>query len=454
MGFILAAAGSAVGLGNVWRFPYVTGENGGGAFLLIYLGIVFSIGVSVLVAELIIGRSTQLDPAGAFRKLAGGAWPIVGYMSILTAFVILSFYCVIAGWTVAYMIKSITGSVLTANPEEIGGVFDAFITDPLEPVLYTALFIGLTVFVALGGVASGIERAARILMPALFVILLVLVARSVTLDGAVEGIAFFLEPDFSKVTWETLLAALGQAFFSLSLGMGAMITYGSYMQRHDDIAGSALAVTVLDALVAVLSGLVILPAVFAFGAAPTAGPGLTFITLPSIFAQMPFGFLFAALFFFLLAIAALTSAVAFWRWSSPISWTRQREPEESGRNSRHCHLCPCRARVSQPRRNVRLHHRWKSALRCAGLSHQQHHATARRATGRPVPGVGSEAQGRRRICRRLHSGSGSGRSMAVHYPLCRARGDPADPHQRPRLHLKPGEEGLRHSARRHFPGAH
>ncbi|MFC5586975.1 sodium-dependent transporter [Nitratireductor kimnyeongensis] len=310
MGFILAAAGSAVGLGNVWRFPYVTGENGGGAFLLIYLGIVFSIGVSVLIAELIIGRATQRDPAGAFRKLAGGAWPLVGYMSILTAFLILSFYCVIAGWTLAYMIKSITGTILTANSEAIGAVFYAFITDPLEPVLYTALFIGLTVFVALGGVASGIERAARILMPALFVVLLVLVVRSVTLEGAGEGIAFFLEPDFSKVTWGTLLAALGQAFFSLSLGMGAMITYGSYMQRHDDIAGSALAVTVLDALVAVLSGLVILPAVFAFGAAPTAGPGLTFITLPSIFAQMPFGFLFATLFFFLLAIAALTSAVA------------------------------------------------------------------------------------------------------------------------------------------------
>ena len=439
MGFILAAAGSAVGLGNVWRFPYVTGENGGGAFLLIYLGIVFSIGVSVLVAELIIGRSTQLDPAGAFRKLAGGAWPIVGYMSILTAFVILSFYCVIAGWTVAYMIKSITGSVLTANPEDIGGVFDAFITDPLEPVLYTALFIGLTVFVALGGVASGVERAARILMPALFVILLVLVARSVTLDGAVEGIAFFLEPDFSKVTWETLLAALGQAFFSLSLGMGAMITYGSYMQRHDDIAGSALAVTVLDALVAVLSGLVILPAVFAFGAAPTAGPGLTFITLPSIFAQMPFGFLFAALFFFLLAIAALTSAVALLEvviayFMDEGSANRKKVAVTAGIAT----FALAVARLSQPRRDVRFHHRWKSALRCAGLSHQQHHAAARRAAGRPVPGVGSEAQGRRRVCRRLHSGPGSGRGMAVHYPLCRARGDPADPHQWPRLHLKPG----------------
>ncbi len=310
MGFILAAAGSAVGLGNVWRFPYVTGENGGGAFLLIYLGIVFSIGVSVLIAELIIGRSTQLDPAGAFRKLAGGAWPLVGYMSILTAFVILSFYCVIAGWTVAYMAKSIAGSVLLSDLEQVGSAFDTFITDPLEPVLYTALFVGLTVFVALGGIANGIERAARLLMPALFIILLVLVARSVTLDGAVEGVAFFLQPDFTKVTWGTLLAALGQAFFSLSLGMGAMITYGSYMHRHDDIAGSALAVTVLDALVAVLAGLVILPAVFAFGATPSAGPGLTFITLPSIFAQMPFGSFFAALFFFLLAIAALTSSVA------------------------------------------------------------------------------------------------------------------------------------------------
>ncbi|WP_367714358.1 sodium-dependent transporter (plasmid) [Nitratireductor sp. GISD-1A_MAKvit] len=310
MGFVLAAAGSAVGLGNVWRFPYVTGENGGGAFLLIYLGIVFTIGVSVLVAELIIGRSTQLDPAGAFRKLAGGAWPLAGYMSIFTAFIILSFYCVIAGWTLAYTVKSLTGSVLNPDTEQAGSLFNAFITDPFEPVLYTALFLSITVFVALGGIANGIERAARVLMPALFAILLVLAARSITLDGAAEGITFFLEPDFSKVTWATFLAALGQAFFSLSLGMGAMITYGSYMNRHDDIAGSALTVTLLDALVAFLAGLVILPAVFAFGATPSAGPGLTFITLPSIFAQMPFGHVFSALFFALLAIAALTSSVA------------------------------------------------------------------------------------------------------------------------------------------------
>ncbi|MDJ1464601.1 sodium-dependent transporter [Nitratireductor sp. GZWM139] len=310
MGFILAAAGSAVGLGNIWRFPYITGENGGGAFLLIYLAMVFSIGLSLLVAELIIGRSTQLDPAGAFKKLAGGAWPLVGYMGILTAFLILSFYCVIAGWTLAYTVKSITGSILVSDLDQVGSTFNAFITDPLEPVYYTAVFIALTVFVALGGVASGIERAARFLMPALFLILLVLVFRSLTLEGAGEGLAFFLKPDFSKVTWDTLLAALGQAFFSLSLGMGAMITYGSYLNRHDDIATSAVAVTLLDAAVAVLAGLVILPAVFAFGATPSAGPGLTFITLPSIFAQMPFGALFSALFFFLLAIAALTSAVA------------------------------------------------------------------------------------------------------------------------------------------------
>ncbi|MGI3124528.1 sodium-dependent transporter [Nitratireductor sp. PBL-C9] len=310
MGFILAAAGSAVGLGNIWRFPYITGENGGGAFLLIYLAMVFSIGLSLLVAELIIGRSTQLDPAGAFKKLAGGAWPLVGYMGILTAFLILSFYCVIAGWTLAYTVKSITGSILVSDLDQVGSTFNTFITDPLEPVYYTAVFIALTVFVALGGVASGIERAARFLMPALFLILLVLVFRSLTLEGAGEGLAFFLKPDFSKVTWDTLLAALGQAFFSLSLGMGAMITYGSYLNRHDDIATSAVAVTLLDAAVAVLAGLVILPAVFAFGATPSAGPGLTFITLPSIFAQMPFGALFSALFFFLLAIAALTSAVA------------------------------------------------------------------------------------------------------------------------------------------------
>ncbi|WP_036480177.1 sodium-dependent transporter [Nitratireductor basaltis] len=310
MGFILAAAGSAVGLGNIWRFPYVTGENGGGAFLLIYLAIVFTIGLSLLVAELLIGRSTQRDAARAFKESAGGAWPLVGYMGILTAFLILSFYIVIAGWTVAYTVKSLTGTILASGTEEVGAVFTGFISDPIEPVIYTAIFLALTVFVVLGGVASGIERAARYLIPILFIILLVLAARSVTLDGAGEGLSFFLKPDFSKVGWDTFLAALGQAFFSLSLGMGAMITYGSYMRRDDAIVGSAASVATLDALVAVLAGFVVLPAVFAFGAEPSAGPGLTFITLPSIFAQMPFGAFFSALFFFLLAIAALTSAVA------------------------------------------------------------------------------------------------------------------------------------------------
>ncbi|MCR4269410.1 sodium-dependent transporter [Nitratireductor sp. ZSWI3] len=310
LGFVSAAAGSAVGLGNIWRFPYVTGENGGAAFLLIYLAIVFSIGLSVLIAELIIGRSAQLNPAGAFKKLAGGAWPAVGYMGVITAFLILSFYCVIAGWTLAYMVKSVTGSVLLNDAAQGGATFSAFISNPVEPVVYTAIFIALSILVVLGGVANGIERASRYLMPALFVILLVLLARSITLEGAYAGLVFFLQPDFSKVTWGTLLAALGQAFFSLSLGMGTMITYGSYLQRRQSIGGSAVAVATLDTLVAVLAGLVILPAVFAFGAAPSAGPGLTFITLPSVFAQMPVGAFFAVLFFFLLAIAALTSVVS------------------------------------------------------------------------------------------------------------------------------------------------
>ncbi|QPC43750.1 sodium-dependent transporter [Kaustia mangrovi] len=310
LGFILAAAGSAVGLGNIWRFPYVTGENGGAAFLIIYLSIVFSIGFSVVIAELIIGRATQLNPVGAFKRLAGGVWPVAGYVGIATAFVILSFYCVIAGWTLAYMVKSITGTVLSSDIDQVGATFSTFISDPFEPVIYTAIFAALSVLVVLRGVTHGIERAARYLMPALLVILLVLVGRSVTLEGASAGIAFFLQPDFSKVTWGTLFAALGQAFFSLSLGMGAMITYGSYLRPHDGIFGSALWVTVIDTSVAVLAGLVILPAVFAFGAEPSAGPGLTFITLPSIFAQMPLGEVFAILFFFLLVIAALTSAVS------------------------------------------------------------------------------------------------------------------------------------------------
>ncbi len=310
LGFILAAAGSAVGLGNIWKFPYMAGENGGGAFLIIYLALVFTIGISVMLAEFVIGRMSEKNAIGAFAKLKGGLWPVIGFFGVAAAFIILSFYSVVAGWTISYMIKSITGALAIEDPAALGSLFGDFISDPVSPLIFHAIFMALTIFVVLAGVGSGIERASKILMPSLFALLIILIIRSVTLPGGGEGVAFLLSPDFSKVTWETVSGALSQAFFSLSLGMGAMITYGSYLSKKENIAGSAGWVTLLDTAVAVMAGLLILPAVFAFGFDPSAGPGLTFITLPAVFAHMPMGSLFAFMFFLLLGIAALTSAVS------------------------------------------------------------------------------------------------------------------------------------------------
>ena len=309
-GFILAAVGSAVGLGNVWKFPYMAGEYGGAAFVLVYLAIVFTIGVSVMLAEFVIGRAAERNPVGALARLGGGAWPVVGFMGIAAAFIILSFYSVVAGWTIAYVVKAVTGVLATSDPDALGAVFGAFSADPVEPVLYHMIFMILTVGIVAGGVHAGIERTCTVLLPVLFIILIVLAVRSLTLPGAMEGVLFYLAPDFSKISAQTLNGALAQAFFSLSLGMGAMITYGSYLSRKDDLPRSALWVTFCDFLVSLVAGLVILPAVFAFSLDPAAGPGLVFITLPAVFAQMPAGAVFAVLFFILLVIAALTSAVS------------------------------------------------------------------------------------------------------------------------------------------------
>ena len=309
-GFIMAAAGSAVGLGNVWKCPYETGENGGAAFLILYLAFVALFGLSLVMAELVIGRTTQRNPIGAFRHLGGKAWAPVGAMGIVAGFTILSFYIVVAGWTLAYLLSMFTGELNSSDPAVLGAKFGEFISDPWQPILYAGLFMALTAIVVIGGIGHGIERAARILMPALFVLLLILVGRSVTLDGAEAGLEFFLAPDWSKVTGDTFTSAIGQAFFSLSLGMGALLTYGSYLGNDTKIPGSAGIIVVLDTTVAILAGLMILPAVFAFGFDPQAGPGLTFVTLPAVFAEMPGGQFFGILFFALLAVAALTSSIS------------------------------------------------------------------------------------------------------------------------------------------------
>ncbi|HNV93459.1 MAG: Sodium:neurotransmitter symporter family protein [Candidatus Methanofastidiosum methylothiophilum] len=309
MGFWLAAAGSAIGLGNIWRFPYLTGANGGAAFVFIYLLIVLTIGFSVMLAEFAIGRHTNLNAVGAFQKLKGGPWQIAGWMGVLAGFVILSFYSVIGGWTIKYILSSFTGMISTSTNST--DYFLNFIANGPQTVLYHAIFMAITIFVVYRGVGKGIEDTCKILMPALFAILVILIIRAVTLPGALAGIDFYLNPDFSKITGKTILAALGQAFFSLSLGMGCMITYGSYIKsKKDSLPKAAAIITLLDTSAAFLAGFVIFPTVFAFGAEPGAGPGLTFITLPKVFALMPGGQVWSALFFLLLCVAALTSAIS------------------------------------------------------------------------------------------------------------------------------------------------
>ena len=309
-GFIMAAAGSAVGLGNIWRFPYITGKFGGAAFVAVYLAVVIVLGISVMLAEFVIGRKAQSDAVGSFRKLGGGAWPMVGWMGFFCGFVILSYYAVIAGWTLAYMFKSFGGLMAAAGEGKAGDVFGAFVSDPVQSISYHVAVMAITSGIVYKGISGGIEKSCKILMPALFVILLVLIVRSVTLPGAGAGLEFYLKPDFSKLTSEAILAAVGQGFFSLSLGMGCMITYGSYLGKDDYLPSIARTVVFLDTSVAILAGFVIFPAVFAFGIEPGAGPGLTFVTLPAVFAQMPMGSIFSFAFFLLLFIAALTSAIS------------------------------------------------------------------------------------------------------------------------------------------------
>jgi len=312
IGFIMAAAGSAVGLGNIWRFPYMTGMHGGAAFVLIYLVFVFLLGLPIMLNELIVGRRTQLNPVGALKTLAPTTqWKLVGGLGVLTGFGILAFYSVIAGWTLGYIIKTIEwGFFASVAENDFSKLFNDFIQSPLQSIGYLVIFMFLTMAVVYGGVKNGIERWSKILMPILMGLLVLLIIRAVTLPGSKAGISFYLKPDFSKITGETLIEALGQAFFSLSLGMGAMVTYGSYLSKKDNLVTSGLSVCVFDTMVALLAGMAILPAVFALGQEPSQGPNLIFVVLPAIFMKMPAGTILGPLFFFLLTIAALTSTVS------------------------------------------------------------------------------------------------------------------------------------------------
>lgn len=307
-GVIAAAAGSAIGLGNIWRFPYVAGENGGGAFLLIYLGFILVIGIPVMLSEFIIGRRAQLNAFGSFKKLAPGKkWYIIGLMGIVAAFFILAFYSTIAGWTLEYIVKAFGNGF---KGQDTTVIFEQFKTSTFRPLLWQLVFMVFTAYIVFSGVKNGIEKYTKILMPLLFVLIIVLDIRAVTLPGAGSGLAFLFKPDFSKININVIIEALGQAAFSLSIGMGALITYGSYIQKNNNLTQTAVQVSVADTLIAVLAGVMIFPVVFALNMNPQAGPGLVFQVLPELFMKMPGGYFFSILFFILLAVAALTSTVS------------------------------------------------------------------------------------------------------------------------------------------------
>jgi NSS family neurotransmitter:Na+ symporter len=314
LAFILAAAGSAIGLGNIWGFPTVAAANGGGAFLLVYLICVVLIGAPVMLAELTIGRAAQRNPVGAFKALAPGtAWKYLGGLGVATGVIILSFYAVIAGWTVSYIFKTIAGTFKPGT--DTAAIFSGMAGNPLSAIGFHLLFMGITIYVVVGGVRDGIERWTKVLMPVLFALLILLMIRAVTLSGGGAGLSFYLKPDFSQISGGVILAAAGQAFFSLSLGMGAMITYGSYISKKDDLVSSALWVTGFDTMIAVLAGLIIFPTLFHAGLTPgEGGPGMIFVVLTSLLSEIPpaplGGIIFGTGFFVLLAVAALTSSVS------------------------------------------------------------------------------------------------------------------------------------------------
>lgn len=311
LGVILATVGCAVGLGNIWRFPYMAGSNGGAAFLLIYIVCILLLGLPVMITEFFIGRHSRSNAAGAFKVMAPGTkWSLIGYNGVLAAFLILGFYSVVAGWTLEYIVQAFSGTLTGKTVAAFKLDFENFSTGIIRPIGWTVAFIALTHFIIISGVKKGIERASKVMMPLLFLILVALCIRSVTLPNAEKGLLFLFRPDFSKITSSVVLSAMGQAFFSLSIGMGCLITYSSYFKKDTNLQNTALQVTLLDTLVAILAGVMIFPAVFSFGIAPTAGPELVFITLPNVFEQLPLGWLWSAIFFILLALAALTSTIS------------------------------------------------------------------------------------------------------------------------------------------------
>ena len=316
IGAILAAAGSAVGLGNIWRFPYEAGNHGGAAFILLYLACVFIMGMPIMIAEFTVGRRAKASTGRAFGLLANnGKWNFIGVLGVLAALLILGYYSVVAGWTLEYIVMSVTNGFADKGPEAFVASFQEFSQDPIRPVVWLLIFLFLTHYIVVKGVKDGIEKSAKVMMPVLFILIVVLAICSMTLPDAGKGLEFLLKPDFSKVNADVFLGAMGQAFFSLSLGMGCLSTYASYFGSDTRLGKTALSVGVIDTFVAILAGLIIFPAAFSVGIQPDAGPSLIFITLPNVFQQafggIPFlAMIFSLLFYVLLALAALTSTIS------------------------------------------------------------------------------------------------------------------------------------------------
>ncbi|MBM6551616.1 sodium-dependent transporter [Marinomonas ostreistagni] len=313
--FILAATGSAVGLGNIWKFPYITGENGGGAFVLVYLLCIALVGIPIMVGEVFIGRRARQSPVNALTDLAQESgqskkWGLVGLMGMLAGVLIFSFYSIVAGWVLQYIFSTASGALNGISSEAAGALFEGLLADPTTLLMWHTVFTIMVLVVVSAGVNAGLERATRIMMPALFVLLLVLLGYAMSTDGFSAGWHFMFDFDVSKLSWDAVLVALGHSFFTLSLGMGSIMTYGSYMPKRASIGSTVLTIGILDTLVALVAGLAIFPIIFSNGMDPAAGPGLMFISLPVAFGQMAFGQLFGFLFFVLIGVAAWTSAIS------------------------------------------------------------------------------------------------------------------------------------------------
>lgn len=311
IGVIASTVGSAIGLGNIWRFPYITGQDGGAIFLLTYIVCILLIGIPLMIAEFMIGRKAKSNVSRAFTKLKPGTnWDMVGYIGIAACIIILGFYMVISGWVTEYLIKSFSNDFIGKSSAELTASFEKFVTDPYRPLLGIFIFLFLNYIIIIQGVTKGIERASNILMPLLFVILIVFCIKAMFMPGTKEGLSYLFRPDISKLNTKVVFDALGQAFFSLSIGMGILITYGSYFKRNTNLTSTASIVTFLNLLMAILAGMIIFPATFSFGINPTQGPELIFITLPNVLQKFAHPHLWSVLFFLLVAVAALTSTIS------------------------------------------------------------------------------------------------------------------------------------------------